>query len=95
MECLLVHISDPHDSYVIQPGACELLEVSHEELGWFDSEISAIQVSRFHPEIALMMSGRVEQIGGPPKSEPRRPAGMVAMVELEPEPCLMGETAEL
>jgi len=33
-------------------------------------------------------------LADPPKSEPRRPAGMGAMAELELVPCLTGETAE-
>jgi len=47
-------------SCIIQAGVFELLEVSDEELGLFGSEIRAVQVYRLHPEVALVMSGRVE-----------------------------------
>ena len=58
IECLLIHISDPYDSCIIHTGAW--LEVSNEELGLFGSKIRAVQVRRLHPEVALVMSGRVE-----------------------------------
>ena len=55
--------SGPHDSCAVQPGACELLEVSDEELGLVGCEIRAGQVSRLHPEIAFMVTGGIEQVG--------------------------------
>ena len=60
-------------------------------------KFSPFRKAGFTPRSRSWCLAGMNWLEAPPRSEPRRPAGMGAMVELELElvPCLIGEAAAL